>query len=215
MTRMADVTAEVLLSLADYPEGRTLSDMAQSLGRTASSVQRALSTMIRDGVVSADPGIRPQYRLSEGAPLNALVRVARWSLPLDRVRAVNKRSRGLAARRQATRRLERLAPQSEASRWVPGAVERVVDSFDPVRIVLFGSHARGDARWDSDFDFLIVLPHVENTRDAAVTIRRALRDLPVAKDVMVISEDAVEARHAVPGTAIHEALTEGMTVYER
>lgn len=215
MTRMADVTAEVLLALAEHAEGRTLSDVAQSLGRTTSSVQRALSTMVRDGVVNAEPGARPRYRLSEQAPLDALVRVARWSLPRERARSVKKRTRGLAARREAARRIERVAPRSEASRWVPGAVERVVDRFDPVRIVLFGSQARGDARWDSDFDFLVVMPHVEDPREVAVDIRRALRDLPVAKDVIVVSKDAVAARRAVPGTALHEALTDGMTVYER
>jgi IclR helix-turn-helix domain./Nucleotidyltransferase domain. len=215
MTRMADLTAEVMLALAERSEGRTLSDIARSLRRTPSSAQRALSRMVRDGVVLVEPGVHPRYRLNEQAPVDALLRIARWSLPPERLASVKTRTRGSAARREAARLIERVAPKSEASRWVPGAVERVVDGFDPVRIVLFGSQSRGGARWDSDFDFLVVMRHVEQPRELAIQIRRALRDLPVAKDVMVVSQDAAHAWVAVPGTALHEALTEGTTVYER
>jgi len=41
-------------------------------------------------------------------------------------------------------------------------VERIVRQFDPLRIILFGSWARGDARPDSDVDLLVVLPKVEH-----------------------------------------------------
>jgi len=35
--------------------------------------------------------------------------------------------------------------------------ERIVQCFHPLRVILFGSHARGDARPDSDVDLLVVL----------------------------------------------------------
>jgi len=34
-------------------------------------------------------------------------------------------------------------------------VERIVESFHPLRVILFGSHARGDAKVDSDIDLLV------------------------------------------------------------
>src|ERR1039457_6064629 len=37
-------------------------------------------------------------------------------------------------------------------------VRRLVDFYQPVRIYLFGSEARGDSGPDSDFDFLVVVP---------------------------------------------------------
>ncbi|HSN75706.1 MAG TPA: nucleotidyltransferase domain-containing protein [Anaerolineae bacterium] len=34
---------------------------------------------------------------------------------------------------------------------------RIARDFDPLRIILFGSHARGDSTPDSDIDLLVVL----------------------------------------------------------
>lgn len=214
MARMSQVPAEVLLALSDYPEGRTLSDLAAELGRTASSVQRALNSMIRDQVVVRDDGIRPRFRLDERAPVTALKQVARWSLPKERSTRTVRAMKALTARRKALQNLRRAAPGSRAATWVPAAVERVVHRFDPVRIVLFGSQARGESRWDSDFDFLVVLPDTPDRRESAIKVRRALKDLPIAKDVLVISE-AESIVPALAGTAVHDARVDGLTVYER
>jgi uncharacterized protein len=45
------------------------------------------------------------------------------------------------------------------------------------RVVLFGSHARGDADEHSDLDFLVVEPEVENGAEESVRLSRELRDL--------------------------------------
>ena len=37
-------------------------------------------------------------------------------------------------------------------------VDRIVTRFEPSRVVLFGSHARGTAGKDSDADLLVVMP---------------------------------------------------------
>jgi predicted nucleotidyltransferase len=56
-------------------------------------------------------------------------------------------------------------------------VQRIAEQFRPLRIVLFGSRARGEAT-ASDIDLLVVLPAVEDRRQAAIAIRRALGDCP-------------------------------------
>ena len=110
---------------------------------------------------------------------------------------------------------EAAAPaRTTSADWLPVIVERLVAQFQPLRIILFGSHARGDARPDSDLDLLVVLPHVENRHEAAVEMRRALRDLPVAKDVLVASPEEIAAEAPV-GSVLRPALTEGRVVYER
>ena len=67
------------------------------------------------------------------------------------------------------------------------AVALLVDAAHPGRIVLFGSHARGDAREDSDLNFLVIQAHVENRAGEVVRLRRVLRSLRIAVDIVVYS----------------------------
>jgi uncharacterized protein len=98
---------------------------------------------------------------------------------------------------------------------LPEAVQRIARQFDPLRIILFGSWARGDARPDSDLDLLVVLPRVDNRRHATVEILRALNGLPLSKDVVVTTPEEITARGNVIGDVLRPALREGKVVYER
>ncbi len=99
--------------------------------------------------------------------------------------------------------------------WIPSLTEQIVRYFDPLRIVLFGSHARGDAGPDSDVDLLVVLPQVADKRQAAVEIRRTLADLPVGKDIIVTMPEEIAQRGDLVGTLLRPALREGKVLYER
>jgi predicted nucleotidyltransferase len=94
-------------------------------------------------------------------------------------------------------------------------VERISKQFRPLRIVLFGSRARGQATASSDVDLLVVLPEVANKRHAAVEVLRALGDLPVAADVVVTTPEELARRGQVNGDVLRAALREGKVVYER
>lgn len=77
------------------------------------------------------------------------------------------------------------------------------------RVILFGSHARGDAGRHSDLDFLVIEPNVEDVVEESVRLRRALRGLLIAADIVVVSEDEASAWRDVHGSVIHAALAEG------
>lgn len=101
------------------------------------------------------------------------------------------------------------------------AVRRIAERLRPLRIILFGSQARGEAgRW-SDLDLLVVLPEVRDKRATMVEALRALnglRDLdgmPVAADVIVTTPAEITSRGDVPGSVLRPALREGKVVYER
>lgn len=81
------------------------------------------------------------------------------------------------------------------------------------QILLFGSRARGDATADSDFDFLVIEPTVTNRAAEMVRLRRALRPLRMAVDVLVYSRDEVNLWGQQPGTALYWALKEGRIVH--
>jgi predicted nucleotidyltransferase len=80
---------------------------------------------------------------------------------------------------------------------------------ESAQVILFGSHARGDARTDSDLDFLVIEPEVDNRHAESVRLRRKLRGLSIAADVIVVSADHVAEWGEVKSTMLHKALTEG------
>lgn len=94
-------------------------------------------------------------------------------------------------------------------------VDRIIQRFDPLRIVIFGSRARGTATDESDVDLLVVFSELANKRRTAVEIRRTLNDLPVSKDIIVTTPDEIARRGHLVGSALLPALLEGKVLYEQ
>jgi predicted nucleotidyltransferase len=99
--------------------------------------------------------------------------------------------------------------------WISIVVDRLVREFQPERLILFGSQARGAADSGSDLDLLVVLPTVSDKRRSAIAMRRALSQLPIAKDIVVTSPEEISRRGHLVGTVLYEALREGKVLYER
>ena len=99
---------------------------------------------------------------------------------------------------------------------MPEIVERIVERFDPLRVVLFGSLARGEAGRNSDVYLLVVMPDgIEDERRVTVEILGALKDLPISKDIVVTTPEEIERRGVLVGTVLRPALREGKVLYER
>jgi uncharacterized protein len=77
------------------------------------------------------------------------------------------------------------------------------------RVILFGSHARGEAHDHSDVDILVIEPEVENTAEESVRLHRTLKDLRVPVDVLVVALERAERWSKVKGTVVERALREG------
>jgi uncharacterized protein len=89
------------------------------------------------------------------------------------------------------------------------AGRRLSEAAPTARVILFGSHARGNAGYHSDLDFLVVEPSVGDPTDESVRLRRTLRGLGLFADIVVVSERDAKAWGEVHGSLIHSALSEG------
>ena len=93
-------------------------------------------------------------------------------------------------------------------------INRIVRDFDPVQIILFGSHARGEANRHSDIDLLVVFSECADKRKTAVDIRRVLKDMPVPKDIIVSTPEELERKRDWVGSVLRYAQQEGITLYD-
>jgi uncharacterized protein len=108
-----------------------------------------------------------------------------------------------------------VAKRTEVESQIDEMVARIVQRFDPERIILFGSAARGEAGPDSDVDLLIVMRVDGSQREKAVEIGVAVNDVPVPKDIIVTTPEDFEWRKNVPGTIERPAAREGRVLYAR
>lgn len=101
------------------------------------------------------------------------------------------------------------------ARLLDEIVMRLCRAGNPLRIVLFGSHARGQAGPSSDLDLLIVEDSDLPRHRRAPRYLRALVGVFPAKDVIVWTPPEIAAWAGLPNSFISTALREGVPLYER
>jgi uncharacterized protein len=92
-------------------------------------------------------------------------------------------------------------------------VARLTAVARPARVILFGSLATGEATADSDVDLLVLFAQVDDPRSESVRLRRALRGLGAAVDVIVMPEARFEETKRVVGTVAYPADKYGRVIY--
>ena len=94
-------------------------------------------------------------------------------------------------------------------------IEKIVSSYAPEKVILFGSYAYGDPDRDSDIDLLIVKETTERFIERWVTVHRILsgthRALPL--EPLVLTPQEIEGRLAVGDQFIAEILEKGTVLY--
>ena len=84
----------------------------------------------------------------------------------------------------------------------------------PAEVVLFGSYARGDADQASDLDLMVIEDEVHDKTGEYLKIHRAVGNVGVGVDIVVISRAEFDRRRHVPGTVSYWAAKEGLLIHD-
>jgi predicted nucleotidyltransferase len=93
--------------------------------------------------------------------------------------------------------------------------QRIVERFDPEKVILFGSRAAGTARADSDIDLLVIMDASGSPIQRAVDVKRACRPRFVSMDVLVKTPKEVTTRLRQGSSFLRAVLEQGRVLYER
>ena len=92
-------------------------------------------------------------------------------------------------------------------------VGRIVEASHPLRVVLFGSFARGEAGPYSDIDVLVVVEQGSHRRHTAQQIYRNLLGFGESVDIVVATPSDLEQYAESPGLIYREAVRDGRELY--
>lgn len=97
----------------------------------------------------------------------------------------------------------------------PGkAVARIVETMQPEAIYLFGSHARGEADADSDYDLLVIVPDdAPAERGSLSATASVVRDPGVPLDIVPCRRSVFERKRHHVGSLSYLAIHEGRLIY--
>lgn len=101
------------------------------------------------------------------------------------------------------------------TRVIDRAVEAIVRACDPLRIIVFGSFARGDTHEGSDLDLIVVEETDERFFDRIGRVRDACRDVGIDVQPLVYTPAETEEMLARGNSFLETALAEGRVAYER
>ena len=110
--------------------------------------------------------------------------------------------------------MEPVDPQ-EAMAQIEAMTQQIVQRFHPLKIILFGSYARGGITVDSDVDLLVVMEVSGSKRRQASEIDLALSERTLPLDLIVVTPQEYEQYRDVMGHIIYPVVREGKVLYER
>ena len=106
--------------------------------------------------------------------------------------------------------------QMESENLILAEIKATVCHFLPeAEVVLFGSRARGDNQFNSDYDLLVIVKKSFDNQQRLhfqAVVRKALADQNILADIILHSANEIEKKMQLPGHIVRTAMREGVTV---
>jgi len=93
-------------------------------------------------------------------------------------------------------------------------IHRIVEVAQPIKIIMFGSAARGEMHPNSDIDLLVIKSGVHR-RQVAQDIYENLIGVNLPVDIIVVTPEDIEKYGNSIGLVLEPALREGEVIYEQ
>lgn len=100
------------------------------------------------------------------------------------------------------------------SEWVEKAVRQIEESYEPQKIILFGSVAKGGIKDGSDIDLLVIKETDKRALDRVDEVMESIEpDIPVELHIYTPTE--IEERLNLGDSFVRDVIENGKVVYER
>lgn len=97
-----------------------------------------------------------------------------------------------------------------------GIVQRIVEGYNPDKIILFGSYAYGTPAEDSDIDLFIIKDDIRKSVDRFCEVRKLSRDINGISIIPIVLTNVELARRLeLEDDFILEIVNKGKVLYER
>ena len=110
--------------------------------------------------------------------------------------------------------LETKVKDKQVKKVILEMTDRIIEKFNPIKIILFGSQARNEANADSDIDLLVVVDNEADYNKIHDEILPMIGWSPYPKDILVQTENDFKKSAASCGYTSYYALKEGVVLYE-
>jgi predicted nucleotidyltransferase len=90
--------------------------------------------------------------------------------------------------------------------------QRLKEEYNAEDVILFGSHAKGNATEDSDIDIFIIAPTQERFFDRMTTVRRLIRDLryKLPVDPIILTREEMNKRLQIGDQFVKQIIEDGI-----
>ena len=94
--------------------------------------------------------------------------------------------------------------------------EIIIEKVNPDKIILFGSRARGDNKFDSDYDILILKDNISDRAIVGMIYKEFFyRKINVAIDLLTLDNKKYEDLNEVNGYVYKQIKKEGKVIWSR
>jgi uncharacterized protein len=94
-------------------------------------------------------------------------------------------------------------------------IQTIVQDYEPEKVILFGSYARGEENKDSDLDLMIIKETYEPYNHRAHRVRSLFNPYPCAMDLFIYTQKEFERLKNFKSLIPHIASKEGIVIYDR